>query len=192
MSGAALLRSLAKPVSAADKTALRREFCGDAYRVWYRAFRTLGEQQPVREAFDAHYTAQNRRIVAGFSRLYTERALPRTETDWAFFLDRATQFSTDMALAGAGLDTLETAATPARRRLAISRAHRPKRDCPERANGLCVGWLTRVGRDMSYVVDALGEGVMTAEEATAWRGYGMRRASSLGLDDVIAVDAAPY
>lgn len=200
VSGYALLMSLGRPVPStrfrlteAERTNLRREFCDDArYRVWYGAFARLGDATSVRQAYDDLYAAQNRQIVSAFSRSYAQRSLPRTETDWAFFLDRATQFTPQTVAIGKALDEASGAGTPAERRLAVSRSHRPKKACPDRPDGICVQWKTRVGRDMAYVIDALGEGPLTDEERAAWQYYGRRRASSLGLDDVANLEMSPY
>ena len=184
LSGARLLLAVDSPLTDDDKENLKDEFCADArFRVWYGAFDHLAERRDVRAAYDRHYAEKNRRVADSLARLYREAGLTPTQVDWAFFLDRSTQFSVRRAPIVAALQSLPAGATPAERRLAVSRASRP---------GNRVAEKLRVGRDMAFIVDALGEATMTTFEKDAWTFYGRRRASQIGLSDDVAVSENPF
>jgi hypothetical protein len=179
-SGLALLMTLNQSpegLSVQDRADLRAEFCADdRYLTWPRAFLLLGDIPSVRAEYDAFYAVQNRAAVAGFADLYHRLGWAPTEIDWAFFLDRQTQFTTDLALAEEALRALPAGASPAARRLAIGRSHLPDPTHLEQHT-------LRRGRDMTFVVGALGEAALTAEERAAWEHADPRRAEDFGLSD---------
>lgn len=45
---------------------------------------------------------------------------------------------------------------------------------------------------MSFVVDALGETVMDAEERAGWIYYGRRQVSAINLDDTASMAQPPF
>ncbi|GAN00467.1 hypothetical protein U91I_04133 [alpha proteobacterium U9-1i] len=188
ISGAALLLSLARPLNAQDRERLKDEFCSDAhFRIWYGAFRVLAARPEVVAAYDTHYAAQNRAGAARLAALYNTRRersgsntwVP-TEIDWAFFLDRATQFTTNLNAAVDALDALPSDANPAQRRQAIARASLPVLASHRRL---------RLGRDVAFYVDGAE---LNEEESDAWRYYGARRAGQVGLSDLRRPAASPF
>jgi hypothetical protein len=184
VSGAALLLGLSRPLTQLDEDRLADEFCSDAHhRAWYGAFRTLAARAEVRAAYDEQYAGQNRKVAGRLARLYEERARTPTEVDWAFFLDRGTQFTTDLAAARAALDALPPGASAAQRRLAVSRSSRPSHPAHRRM---------RVGRDVAYAIDETATADLTEEELAAWTYYGKRRASQVGLSDSRPLAQSPF
>lgn len=182
-SGQNLLLGLSVPLTRDDRAQLSSAFCDDAeYWVWPDAFLILGQKPEIRSAYDAYYHDQNRRIVRALAELYVQLGFPITEIDWAFFLDRATQFSTDIAKARSALKALPASSTPAMRRLAVSRASRPSSEAQKRL---------RVGRDMAFIA-ASSPGLLDAFESSAWRYVGMLSAEQLGLSDGSVVKDNPY
>lgn len=187
-SGATLLLSLTAPwgnATAAERQALINEFCADdQYRKWFGAFRALGDNPVVREAFDTHYATQNRRIVRRLAALYERRGWTPTEIDWAFFLDRGTQFTTSESAANAALDALAPTATPAQRRLAISRSSLPTQASQRNL---------RIARDMAFILDdPAAAAELNTEERRLWDYYAKRLASQVGLSDERSVPASPF
>ncbi len=188
ISGAELLLSLSRPLNAQDRERLKDEFCSDShFRIWYGAFRALAAHPEVVAAFDAHYAAQNRAIAARLAGLYETRRLRSgsdtwipTEVDWAFFLDRATQFSTDLEAAGAALDALPADASPALRRQTLARSSYP---------AIAQHRRLRIGRDVAFYVDGAE---LNDEERDGWEHYGGRRAAQAGLSDARRPAAPPF
>lgn len=174
LTGSALLRSLSRPLSATDKAALEGEFCSPAYAAWPRAFAILGKAPAVIAAYDQHYAVQNRQAAQRLANLYDKLGIPVTEIDWAFFFDRATQFTTDLVKAETALKGLPSTATPAQRRLAISRSSRPS-NAKQR--------VLRVGRDMAFIAGSIDQKAPVTEEWDDWRYAGRFTAQQLGLSD---------
>lgn len=180
--GLPLLLSLAAPISASDKRSLAREFCGDAYYVWPEAMLLLGSDAKVRTAYDNFYRDQNRLVANRLASIYRELSLVPTEIDWAFFFDRGTQFTTDLDAARRAIRALPSAASPAARRLAISRASRPV---------LLKQRSLRIARDVSFVIGA-GHDLLTQRERALWRSYSGRSAESFGLSDSRKSEVNPF
>jgi hypothetical protein len=182
-SGSALLLGLSTPLSDSDRRQLSSAFCDNAeYWVWPAAFALLGERADIRSAYDAYYRDQNRRIAQTLADLYKSLGFLTTETDWAFFLDRATQFTTDIANARNALQALPASASPAARRLAVSRASRPGDPAQKRL---------RVGRDMAFVAGSSSE-LLDDYEKGAWQYVRPLTAEQLGLGDRSDVCDNPY
>jgi hypothetical protein len=135
-------------------------------------------------AYDQYFGEQNRKVADRLAQLYSKLGYTASEVDWAFFLDRGTQYTTDLSLAEAALRKLDPKATPAQRRLAISRASRPS-----------VGGeqlRLRVGRDMAFIVGSLGRTALTDEEYDDWQYVGGFTAEQLDLDDSRTISANPF
>jgi len=185
--GGELLLSLTSPLSASNKGDLAGEFCSDSHAgAWPAAFRILGADPVVIDAYEAKYAGQNRKVADRLAQIYRKIGLPITEIDWAFFLDRGTQFTTGLDAAETALKSLPSAASAGRRRLAISRASLPADDAKHR-----IQRRLRIGRDMAFVAGS-ELSLMTSVEKDNWHYTGPLTAEKLGLSDANAVANNPF
>lgn len=141
--------------------------------IWAAGFRRLGQVSAVRRAYDDLYRSSSfdGGKIAAFQRAYTEKGYTPTEVDFAFFTDRAAHTSVGHAALAAviprGLSNWKV-----RRRIAL-----------QLRAGNANQREDRLGRDVAFYVDAASQAELGAEERTAWRKRGARRASDVGLSD---------
>jgi hypothetical protein len=147
---------------------------------WTRAFQKFGKSPLVRSMYDRHYLsrASDGAKMATFYRLYDKLGIRPTEIDYAFFLDRATHSSPPSDLDNAArkiqgwLEERQVTRTPNNVRRAIAAkfptAHQTK---------------DRLGRDVTFFIDAVGEAELTQEERQAWIHRGQLSAANVGLSD---------
>lgn len=152
-------------------------------QAWVQAFATLGEEPIVREEYEAFAFATNEWMRPPVKRLY-QGLIPganvnATAVDYGFFLDLAMH----MSITQARIDSARTAILakeqelgrplrPADRRRVISSAMIPSQQQAD-----------RLGRNVVYFVDAVGEAGLTVDERSAWQQRTGRRASDCGLMD---------
>ena len=149
---------------------------------WKEGFTLFGASQQVQRVYDALYASSTSDggKIARFYRLYASAGIVPTETDYAFMIDRATQFSgpgaNTIAAATAAMKSLGARATPAELRRWLALNFRPSNQRTD-----------RLGRDVVFYVDALeasGQS-LTPEERTAWEGRNAIRSDDAGLSDSI-------
>ena len=162
-----------------ERTALRQQ--------WKDGFARLGTSPQVQRVYDALYgsAASDGGKIAQFYRLYASVGMVPTEVDYAFMIDRATQFSgpgaTTIAAATAAMKTRGAGANPGELRRWLALNFRPSNQRTD-----------RLGRDVVFYIDAMeasGQS-LTAEEKSAWTGRNAIRAKDAGLSD--AVPAAEF
>jgi len=144
-------------------------------QVWRAAFRQLGADPGVRDIYDTVYRSASfdGGKIATFERAFRFAALTPTDVDYAFFKDRAAHTSVAYAPIAAAVRSVagrNVEHWQVRRAIALS-----VRPTHQRAD--------RLGRDVAYYVDGLGQANLTGEELSGWRLRGSRRASDVGLSD---------
>ncbi len=149
---------------------------------WKDGFARFGASPQVQRVYDALYassTADGGKI-AQYYRLYASAGIVPTEVDYAFMIDRATQFSgpgaQTIAAATAAMKSSGARSTPAGLRRWISLNFRPSNQRTD-----------RLGRDVVFYVEALeasGQS-LTPEEKTAWNGRNPLRSSDAGLSESV-------
>lgn len=185
--GADLLLSLPRPLTASAQRDLESEFCADdRYSLWPAAFQILGSDKDVIAAYDAKYAVQNKNVAARLASVYSKLSLPISEIDWVFFLDRGTQYTTDLVAAEAAIRALPAGASAARRRLAISRASLPPEDKEHHKQR-----HLRIGRDMAFVAGSASVD-MSPGEVADWRYVGPLTAEAFGLSDDRTIGINPF
>jgi hypothetical protein len=184
---AATLRQL---ISLNDDSA-RRLLCSiyaDAARRadWTRAFKELGKSALVRSMYDRHYLS---RVSDGSKmerlyRLYDKLGITPTEVDYGFFLDRATHSSppSDVDNAAGRIKTWLAEKGLPRTPANVRRAFAAKFPTPSQRQD-------RLGRDVAFFIDAVGESGLTPEERQAWKQRGQLTAANVGLSDGRAAPA---
>jgi hypothetical protein len=180
-----LTRLLDDAGGAADGHALLRPVFDDLSRrtAWVASFKQLGPSAMVREEYEAFALGGNdwlrptlRRV---YQRLRPDAASKATAVDYAFFLDLAMHMSLGEARLAAGAEAIAERERqigrelrPAERRQIISRTVRPSMQQQD-----------RLGRNVVYYVDGVGEAGLSDDERSAWRARTGRRASDCGLSD---------
>ena len=147
---------------------------------WTRAFQTLGKSPLVRSMYDLHYLSRQSdgAKMATFYRLYDKLGIRPTEVDYAFFLDRATHSSPPSDVDGAArkiqgwLEEKRITQTPGNVRRAIAARFPTASQTKD-----------RLGRDVAFFIDAVGEAQLTQAERQAWRSRGQLSAENVGLSD---------
>jgi hypothetical protein len=150
---------------------------------WLQAFRALGAESKVRDQYEAYAFATDEWLRPPIRRLY-DRLIPdapetATPVDYGFFLDLAMH----MSITEKRLDTAEDAILveeqqlgrqlhSAERRRVISHNMIPAKQQKD-----------RLGRNVVFFVDVVGEDGLTGEERSAWEERTGRRASDCGLTD---------
>jgi hypothetical protein len=150
---------------------------------WVQAFHTLGGEPAVREEYEAYAFATDEWLRPPIRRLYQElipaASQAATVVDYGFFLDLAMHLSITKkrvttaheAILSEELQLGRPLRSAERRRL-ISRTMVPgtqKKD--------------RLGRNVVFYVDDVGEEGLTSDERSAWEQRTGRRASDCGLTD---------
>jgi hypothetical protein len=151
---------------------------------WKEGFARFGASPEVQRVYDALYAspASDGGKIAQFYRLYASAGIVPTEVDYAFMIDRATQFSgpgaNTIAAATAAMKARGGSATSGELRRWLALNFRPSNQRTD-----------RLGRDVVFYVDAVeGSGQsLTAEEKTAWTGRNAIRARDAGLSDSVPV-----
>jgi hypothetical protein len=150
---------------------------------WQKSFAALGAAPSTRAAYDAYYRTlrSDGAKIQTFFRLYELAGLTATEVDYGFFVDRATHSTPPRNSELAALATqIRTAVADqgqpnAQARLLLARTVRPGNPALR---------ADRMGRDMAFLLDALGDGdVLSTEERTQWAARGRFKASDVGLSD---------
>ena len=153
---------------------------------WTRAFKELGKSALVRSMYDRHYLS---RVSDGSKmerlyRLYDKLGMRPTEVDYGFFLDRATHSSPPSDVDNAAgkikawLADKGFQQTPGNVRRAFA-ANFPTSNQTQ----------DRLGRDVAFFIDAVGESGLTQEERQAWKQRGQLTAANVGLSDGKAAPA---
>lgn len=178
---AATLRQLIKLNDSSAQRLLCSVFANEPRRAsWTHAFEELGKIALVRSMYDRHYLSlvSDGAKMARLYRLYEKLAVNPTEVDYAFFLDRATHSSppSDIDAAAKKINDWlkEKGATriPSNLRRAFSATFPTANQTQD-----------RLGRDVAFFIDAIGEQGLTAEEREAWRKRGQLSAANVGLSD---------
>lgn len=185
---AAVLRLLRVPRASTERYLCHIWTGPDRRRAWLAGFERLGRSPLVREIYDAVYASvdYDGGKVQRFHGAWEAAGLTPTAVDYAFFVDRSAHMSiaqgpitAALADAAAGLEG-DASLSPAQARRAVAVAVRPGNDA-QRAS--------RLGRDVTFYIDALGEQVLTDAELTAWRSRGAVRAADVGLLDQMPAPA---
>ncbi len=151
---------------------------------WQAAFRRLAEVPEARKTFDEYYKSvksDGSKIRAFFS-LYRLLKVKPSEIDYAFFVDRATHTK------GLGDE-------PAKIAKQVTNFVGAKKDNWRIRRALSiVAPVTgdqkkdRLGRDVTFFIDAVGEANLEEDETAAWTDRGGLKASDFGLSDTVLVD----
>jgi hypothetical protein len=159
---------------------------------WQASFVELGAAPSTRAAYDAYYRSlrSDGAKIQTFFRLYELAGLTPTEVDYGYFVDRATHSTAPKSSELAALATQIRSATADKgqphpwARLLLSRTLRPGNPSLR---------ADRMGRDMAFLLDALGAGdALSSEERAQWAARGRFKASDVGLsDDRAAASFAP-
>jgi len=152
---------------------------------WLEAFGTLGGESIVREEYEAYAFTTDEWLRPPIRRLY-EKLIPNpaetsTAVDYGFFLDLAMHMSitekrvtnTYEAIVSKELQ-IGRPLTAAERRRVISETMIPSKQKED-----------RLGRNVVFFVDDVGEEALTPEESSAWKQRTGRRASDCGLTDEV-------
>lgn len=149
---------------------------------WKDDFALFGASPQVQRVYDALYASSTSDggKIAQYYRLYASAGIVPTEVDYAFMIDRATQFSgpgaNTIAAATAAMKSRGARATPAELRRWLALNFRPSNQRTD-----------RLGRDVVFYIDALeasGQS-LTPEERTAWKGRNPIRSNDAGLSDSV-------
>ena len=152
-------------------------------RIWTNALQALGGLPEGRAAFDWYAFESGKWLTPGLRRLYSLVPFDAaTETDYAFFLDLATHASVSSSRIRESAAALEAefarlgrSLVPAERRRVIARVF---------ANRVNQRWRNdRIGRNVVFYVDGIGEAALSDEESSAWLRRSRYRASNYGLSD---------
>jgi hypothetical protein len=143
---------------------------------WQAGFAKIGAIPKARQMFDKLYRSSSLDggKIASFYAAYSANQLIPTETDYAFFKDRAAQTSADYGKIRLAIeDQLKrrSDSKPWQIRQAIALKVRPGNQRKD-----------RLGRDVAFYIDQ-GEHSLSAEELDAWQSRGRVWASSAGLSD---------
>ena len=167
-----------------DDDELRRYLCGvyadpERREHWAQGFADLGTRPEVRSIYRRLYDSASfdGGKIRTFIEAWRHAGLEPTEVDFAFFSDRAAHTAVRnleirrilrriMARGGAEMTPAQIRRAFARQALVSNRSQRGP----------------RLGRDVTYYVDALEEG-LTRSERLNWERVGGRRASAVGLSD---------
>ena len=149
---------------------------------WREGFRTLGRNPAVQSAYKTIYGSRSfdGGKINRFYKVWTSDAfdLPVTELDHGWFVDRATHMSISESKLRTALQTLKQSSgeswppSAAAIRQYVSLNVRPPNQRED-----------RLGRDIAFYADAIGEANLSAEEGSAWRNRGKRDAVNIGLSD---------
>ena len=147
---------------------------------WTRAFQKFGQSAFVRSMYDLHYLshASDGAKMQTFYRLYEKLGMRPTEVDYAFFLDRATHSSPPSNLDSAAskiqgwLEEKHVTRTPNNVRRAIAAKFPTASQTKD-----------RLGRDVAFFIDVVGETGLTHEERQAWMNRGQLSVANAGLSD---------
>lgn len=172
--------------------ALLKPVYGDSARkrVWSQALESLGASPEGRAAYDWYAFESGRWFTAGLKRLkslVTGRAI--TEIDHAFFLDLAVHASIKRSRIDEARTVIETetarrsrALTPAEMRQAIGGVFAARVNPKWRDD--------RLGRNVVFYVDGVGEAALSVRERTVWLRRSGYRASDYGLSDTRAAEVS--
>jgi hypothetical protein len=149
---------------------------------WRNGFAALGARADVRETYREVYQSASfdGGKVATFYAVWarSEFGLGVTELDHAFFLDRSAHMSISGTALAAALTALKAEAgqdwplAPAKVRQHIAVTVRPTNQKKD-----------RLGRDVAFYIDGVGDAGLNTEEREAWTARGARRAADIGLSD---------
>lgn len=149
--------------------------------LWRSGFTCFGADAAGRDAYDAYAFASSRWLKPAIDRVSAliPAGTPRTDIDYAFFADIVMHMTIGSDLMAAARTALQAAAaqkgsplTPAERRRVLSHVFVPPNQQRD-----------RLGRDVVYFVDGIGEASLTADERDAWQWRSRLRTSSVGLID---------
>jgi hypothetical protein len=176
-----------------DNSALETYLCGvwmspERRSAWVDGFKALGTVAELPELYrDVYRSASfDGGKIATFHRVWTseEFGLPVSELDHAFFIDRSAHMSISERKLKDALRTLKSASgsawppAPAAIRQYVALNVRPPNQRTD-----------RLGRDIAFYVEGVGQPALSADETTAWANRGRRNAVDLGLSDTRLVPA---
>jgi hypothetical protein len=149
---------------------------------WNDGFAQFGSSPQVRWVYDALYasSASDGGKIEQYFRLYASAGIVPTEVDYAFMIDRVTQFSgpgaSTIAAATMAMKSHNAGATSAELRRWLALNFRPSNQRTD-----------RLGRDVVFYIDALeaSHSILTQEERTAWKGRNSIRSNDAGLSDSV-------
>jgi hypothetical protein len=176
-----------------DNSSLETYLCGvwmspERRAAWIDGFRALGQSAELPALYRDVYRSGSfdGGKIATFHRVWTseEFGLPVSELDHAFFIDRSAHMSiSERKLTGA-LRTLKSASgsawppAPAAIRQYVALNVRPPNQRSD-----------RLGRDVAFYVEGVGQSALNTDETAAWANRGRRNAVDLGLSDTRLVPA---
>jgi hypothetical protein len=152
-------------------------------QLWREKFKVLGSLQQARDAYERYALETDRWFRPSLRRLY-DRLIPdaknkATEIDYAFFLDLAIHMTISKTRVEKTVKAIVERETelgrplsPAERRQVISLTMIPSRQQKD-----------RLGRNVVYYIDGLGEPNLSQDELNAWKQRTGRRTSDCGLSD---------
>jgi hypothetical protein len=170
-----------------DNSALETYLCGvwmspERRSAWVDGFRALGKTAELPEFYrDVYRSASfDGGKIATFHRVWASKefGLPITELDHAFFIDRSAHMSISERKLKEALLVLKSASgsawppSPAAIRQYVALNVRPPNQRTD-----------RLGRDIAFYVEGIGQPGLSAEETAAWASRGRRNAVDIGLGD---------
>ncbi len=176
-----------------NNSPLETYLCGvwmdkDRRNAWRTGFKAFGANETVRETYKEVYRSASfdGGKINTFYNAWTseEFGLTVTEIDHGFFVDRAAHMSISPEKVRAALSSLKAeagddwplSAAAVRRHVALN--FRPPNQRKD-----------RLGRDIAFYIDDIGEDALSEEERIAWRDRGKRNVAAVGLSDERAAPA---
>jgi hypothetical protein len=146
----------------------------------------LGAHESGRAAYDWYAFDNNEWLKPNLRRLYQlipDAPSDATEIDYAFFLDLGTHASISQDRISGAMAAIEAEKTKIGRR--ISPAERRRVIGRYFADQVMRTWKKdRMGRNVVFYIDGIGQENLTEAEADAWQKRTGRRASDYGLSDM--------
>lgn len=150
-----------------------------------QAFKKLGEKKIARTEYDAYAFDTNKWLSPNLRRLYSlipDAQSNATEIDYAFFLDLGMHVSVKQSRIDKARSALSDEEKRLERELKPSERRRLIGDVF--VNSIDQRWASdRLGRNVVFYIDDLGESNLRNKEIRAWKNRTRRRASQFGLSD---------
>lgn len=159
---------------------------GDRRAAWERALAQLGREPSVRAAYEKLYAAEefDGGKLRAFYAMWNALALPPSEVDFAFFLDRITHLGGPPEPSKAMTEKMQTCITG--QSGAISR-HGAARRCLSQLQSHATQQENRTARDVAYYLDAYVKDAIPEREVKLWAAYvPLSAVHNFGLRDDVA------
>jgi len=152
---------------------------------WKEKFRGLGAIPEVREIYEEYAWKSNKWLKPNLKTLYAgffannSDHTKATEIDFAFFTD----LSMHMSITTERVTKAATALTEKENRLGRPLSPAERRQVIGKNMVPTGQQKDRMGRNVAFYVDGIGESNLSNEERMAWEARGKRKASNCGLSD---------